>query len=109
MAKKGIAQITGSKVLKLGEVGHYHISKTYRPEDKAKISHAKWKLYVKENNNWFVKFYDSHPLGYGYYWVIKPIEIFEGIFENKKIEFDLYYNKRNFYSAYAKIRNNELR
>lgn len=52
MAKKGIAQITGSKVLKLGEVGHYHISKTYRPEDKAKISHAKWKLYVKENNNW---------------------------------------------------------
>lgn len=52
MAKKGIAQITGSKVLKLGEVGHYHISKTYRPEDKANISHAKWKLYVKENNNW---------------------------------------------------------
>ena len=52
MAKKGIAQITGSKVLKLGEVGHYHISKTYRPKDKANISHAKWKLYVKENNNW---------------------------------------------------------
>lgn len=52
MAKKGIAQITGSKALKLGEVGHYHISKTYRQEDKAKISNAKWKLYVKENNNW---------------------------------------------------------
>ncbi|WP_245799140.1 hypothetical protein [Epilithonimonas bovis] len=52
MAKKGIAQITGSKALKLGEVGHYNISKTYRQEDKAKISNAKWKLYVKENNNW---------------------------------------------------------
>ncbi len=52
MAKKGIAQITGSKVLKLGEVGHYHVSKIYRQEDDNKVPHAKWKLYVKENNNW---------------------------------------------------------
>lgn len=52
MAKKGIAQITGSKVLKLGEVGHFRITKIYRKEDDNKVPHAKWKLYSKEKDGW---------------------------------------------------------
>lgn len=52
MAKKGIAQITGSKALKLGEVGHYRITKIYRKEDDHKVPHAKWRLYAREKDGW---------------------------------------------------------
>lgn len=52
MAKKGIAQIIGSKTIKLGETKNYRITKVYRTQDEDKLHHAKWKLYVKENNGW---------------------------------------------------------
>lgn len=50
MAKKGIAEITGPKTIKLGETAEYRVTKIYRKEDDNKVAHARWKLYVKENN-----------------------------------------------------------
>ncbi len=50
MAKRGIAQVTGPKSIKLGETVRYRVSKIYSREDDAKVSQARWKLYVKENN-----------------------------------------------------------
>ncbi|SSZ46365.1 hypothetical protein [Bergeyella zoohelcum] len=50
MAKRGIAQVTGPKSIKLGEAVRYRVSKIYRKEDDEKVPQARWKLYVKEDN-----------------------------------------------------------